>query len=330
MTEGRSDNPLVSIGLAVYNGEAYLETAISSILAQTYPHFELIISDNASTDRTAEICQRFAAADPRIRYSRNPTNIGGANNENLTFRLARGKYFRWAAHDDVCAPALLERCVAVLESRPDVVLCHSRVERIDEHGRPIDQIGGDKASAPRPSQRLASLTDFDHDCEATYGLMRAEVLAATGLQRNYTDSDRTLLAHVSLFGRFYEIPEVLFFKRVHPGMSTQQFSEWRQRMLWFGKVNEGKITLPYWAQLAHYLEIIAAAPISLSERLRCYAHMAAWVTKQRRWKSLVQDVLIAGEQLSEQWRARGLVKNVATKPEPSSKFAAGSQSQERG
>ena len=78
----------MSIGLAVYNGEKYLAEAIESLLAQTFRDFELIISDNASTDGTAEICERYAARDPRIRYSRNTTNIGGANNENLTFSMA--------------------------------------------------------------------------------------------------------------------------------------------------------------------------------------------------------------------------------------------------
>ncbi|MCB0187328.1 MAG: glycosyltransferase family 2 protein, partial [Caldilineaceae bacterium] len=125
------DCPRVSIGLAVYNGEPYLADAIRSILSQSFTNFELIISDNASTDRTAAICQEFAARDSRIRYSRNATNIGGANNENRTFRLARGEYFRWAAHDDICAPELLEKSVAVLDQNPDVVLCYSMTTEID-------------------------------------------------------------------------------------------------------------------------------------------------------------------------------------------------------
>src|SRR5215510_10355296 len=115
---------LLSVGLAVYNGEEFLDEAIRSILAQTLTNFELIISDNASTDRTSEICQKYVRIDPRIRYHRNEANIGGANNENQTFRMARGKYFRWAAHDDVLAPTLLARCVEVLEERPDAVLCY--------------------------------------------------------------------------------------------------------------------------------------------------------------------------------------------------------------
>ena len=99
--------PKVSIGLPVYNGDEFLEKAIESILGQSFTDFELIISDNASTDKTALICQTYAARDARIRYYRNATNIGGANNGNRTFLLAQGQYFRWAAHDDLCAPELI-------------------------------------------------------------------------------------------------------------------------------------------------------------------------------------------------------------------------------
>src|SRR6202034_1339654 len=108
-----------TIGLPVYNGDDFLEQAIDSILAQTYRDFELIISDNASTDRTQEICQRYAATDSRVRYSRNPENIGSVNNGNLTFKMARSEYFRFAAHDDYCAPTLLERLVAEVDRRAE-------------------------------------------------------------------------------------------------------------------------------------------------------------------------------------------------------------------
>src|ERR1051326_2036095 len=110
-----NQKPRVSIGLPVYNGQQFLEEAINSLLAQTYSDFELIISDNASTDATEQICRAHAAADPRIRYYRNDKNRGPVWNLNRVFELARGELFKWAAHDDVCAPTLVERCVEVLE-----------------------------------------------------------------------------------------------------------------------------------------------------------------------------------------------------------------------
>ena len=126
--------PRVSIGLPVYNGEEFLEEAIVSILSQTYQDFELIISDNASTDLTEKICQKYAAQDARIVYSRNVENVGIMNNHNLTFRRARGEYFRFAGYDDVWAPTLLERLVTELDKRPEVVVCYPAFVLIDGQG----------------------------------------------------------------------------------------------------------------------------------------------------------------------------------------------------
>ena len=100
--------PRVSIGLPIYNGENFLGDAVESLLAQTFTDFELVLVDNASTDGTAAMCERFVARDKRVRYHRNPQNIGGAPNFNLAFQLAdRAPYFKWAAHDDRHLPDFL-------------------------------------------------------------------------------------------------------------------------------------------------------------------------------------------------------------------------------
>src|SRR5271168_953917 len=126
--------PRVSIGLPVYNGEPFLRDALDSVLSQTYSDFELIISDNASTDRTAEICAEFAAKDSRIRYYRNNENIGVDRNYNRIFGLSRGEFFRWVAADDLSAPTLLERSVELLDARKEVILCYARSRYIDDAG----------------------------------------------------------------------------------------------------------------------------------------------------------------------------------------------------
>jgi glycosyltransferase involved in cell wall biosynthesis len=292
-TKMSNSTPKVSIGLAVYNGERYIEQTIQSILSQTFRDFELVISDNASTDQTGAICQKFSEQDSRIRYSRNESNIGGANNENLTFTLARGMYFRWAAHDDICAPQLLEKLVEVLENDPSIILVHSRIMKIDENGRPLGVLDQNKATADTPSARFCDLTGLDHDCEATYGLIRSEIMAQTGLERNYTDSDRSFLAHLSLFGKFHQVPEVLFYKRIHPDMSTKVFQDWRGRMAWFGANQKNQIVLPHWMQFFHYLEMITYSPIPLMDKLYCYKHMVGWIFLYRRWRSMIKDVLLA-------------------------------------
>src|SRR5687767_6137887 len=113
--------PALSIGLPVYNGERYLREAIGSILSQDFTDFELIISDNASTDGTAAICAFYAARDARIRYHRSETNLGAAPNHRRVFELARAPFFKWAAHDDSGSPQLLERCVQTMyAARPSV------------------------------------------------------------------------------------------------------------------------------------------------------------------------------------------------------------------
>src|SRR6516162_7514022 len=127
--------PRVSIGLPVYNGEKYIHLAVESLLQQDYTDFELIISDNASTDATQEICEELAAKDARIRYSRNATNVGASKNFNHVFEVSNGEFFTWAAHDDVHLPGFLRRCVDVLDqARSTVVLVAPGTEIVDEKG----------------------------------------------------------------------------------------------------------------------------------------------------------------------------------------------------
>src|ERR1700757_1973550 len=110
--------PKVSIGLPVYNGEKYLVQALNSLINQDFEDFEIIISDNASTDGTADICRTYASTERRIRYYRNESNIGSAPNYRRVFELARGDFFKWCSHDDICLPGLLSRCLQVFESAP--------------------------------------------------------------------------------------------------------------------------------------------------------------------------------------------------------------------
>src|SRR5260370_2197817 len=125
---------LVSIGLFVYKGERCVEEWLHSIVSQTFADFELIISDNASTDQTGEIAQAYAKRDDRIRYYRNEKNMGAGWNARRVYELATGKYFKWAAADDLLEPDLMRRCVEILESDPDCVVAYARTKQIDENG----------------------------------------------------------------------------------------------------------------------------------------------------------------------------------------------------
>lgn len=293
-----TQSPKVSIGLPVYNGDNYLASALDSILAQTFTDFEVVISDNASTDGTEAICREYAAKDGRIRYHRSPTNRGASWNYNTTFELARGDYFRWAAHDDLMDPALLEKSVAVLDEHPEIVLCFTWVIDIDENDQEIElKKSGLGSDLPLPHQRFRGLSTVRpaFNCEEIFGMVRSEHLAKTKLIAPYSDSDRTLLAQLGLIGPFYEIPEPLFLHRIHAKGSVVVNPKRQERTAWFDTSKAGKIVLPSWRQLRELLEVIWKSPVSWSERLRCYAHMFTWIKRRR--IQLRRDVVWAIRQL---------------------------------
>ncbi len=299
-------SPKVSIGLPVYNGEEFLSQAIESILGQTFTDFELIISDNASTDNTAAICQSYAAKDPRIRYYRNATNIGGANNGNRTFQLAQGGYFRWAAHDDLCASTLLEKCVTILDNDPTVVLCYTQTVNIDRKGQPRGVVTLNRATSHKAHQRFRDLAFRNDYCEPSYGLIRSAELRKTRLEQDFTGSDRVLLCELAFYGRFHEILEPLFYKRHH---AKNVYIDWRARMAWFNPAWKGKITFPNWLQFFNYLIAIQQGPISMLEKFYCYLTMGRWVVAHG--NSMTKDLLVALKMslYTKEWRKNAHVYN---------------------
>jgi Glycosyl transferase family 2 len=169
--------PLVSLGIPVYNGEPFLHQAIEALLAQTYEHLELVISDNASTDRTQEICLAYAARDPRIKYHRNPTNIGVYENFRRVFTLSSGPYFMWAAVDDVKPPAAVGDCLAALQRDERAVLAHGVVlVQIAGGNHPVEYPNDVRIADPRPAARIrAFIQGMTHNA-ILYGLYRREAL----------------------------------------------------------------------------------------------------------------------------------------------------------
>jgi len=221
----RTSVQVVSVGMPVFNGEHFLPQAIVSILGQTFANLELVISDNASTDGTEEICQSYARTDKRVRYFRNSQNLGAAWNYNRVFRLSQGRYFKWAAADDVCSLHYLERCVPILEASSDVVLCYGRTRLIDEQGKALGDYD-DRLDLrdDSPAGRFVGFLRSVRECNAVFGVIRRSVLAGTSLIGSYVGSDRWLLGELSLRGEFVEIPEYLFYRRVHPRASSSNKS----------------------------------------------------------------------------------------------------------
>jgi glycosyltransferase involved in cell wall biosynthesis len=287
--------PCLSIGLPVYNGELYLSSAIGSILAQNFTDYELIIVDNASTDTTAEISQAFAARDPRVRYYRNPDNIGAADNFNRAFQLARGRYFKWSAHDDVLDPTFLEKCIAILENDPTIVLCYSRACRINEAGERVGTYDYEMAvSDSSPYVRFHDLIMTQHFCIAIFGVVRREVLAKTPLIQKYVGSDRNLIAELALHGRLYEIDEYLFDRRDHALASTRAFGIYK-RLSWFDPKRARRLHFPAWRVGVEYARSVLRAPLPLAMRWRLLRLTFDWFIYRR--KALREDLKAAAVQL---------------------------------
>jgi glycosyltransferase involved in cell wall biosynthesis len=280
--------PAVSICLPVYNGENYVAAALESMLAQTFTDFELIITDNASTDRTEEICRKFANADPRVRYYRNERNVGGARNQAIAGQLSRGRYVMFSAHDDKTAPTHLEECVAVLEKRPEVVIAFTGTVVIDEAGAEISRNLCTRGTADTPSRRFRELMFRDHMCDYTYGVIRGNVLRSVPPMENFIGSDRVFACRLAFHGPFVFIDRPLFYKRVHP---KNWYLHWRDRMAWFNPDAKGKATFPNWLELFSFTNAVVTAPIPLRGRLRCGATLAHWVVRYA--PNLLKDLAVA-------------------------------------
>jgi glycosyltransferase involved in cell wall biosynthesis len=249
------NSPLISIGLPVRNGARFLAEAIDSLLSQSYSNFELIISDNASSDETEAICRAYASKDERIRYYRSDHDVGLANNFNYLFIRARGIYFKWAAADDVHESDWLARCLEILESDPEVVLAYGRAEFVDQDGAPLEEIDpGFDLRSGAASERLRYVIRASSWVNAIFGLVRSEALAKTQLFPSYPGGDYTVLAELALQGKFVEVPELLFRRRLHPDASSQntQNRDYMVR-LWTAS---GQKSLPVWRRKKDQLMIV--------------------------------------------------------------------------
>lgn len=283
-------HPRISVGVPVFNGESFLAETLDSLLNQTFRDLEIVISDNASTDRTEEICRTYAARDARIRYYRTDVNRGAAWNHNRVFELARGEYFKWNSADDLCAPEFLARCIAALDREPLAVMACSEVLEVDELGEAVKPgFVPPEVASISPVARFRRNSQTDHSCFHVYSLIRSRVLREAGPLGYYTGADRVLLAHLSLFGRCVLIPDSLLFNRDHPARFTRRFGEKsHQGTVWFDSGAAAKKLFPYWGEFRGYLSAISRSPLRRGQRLRCYAAMLGWFRNHK--DSLLADL----------------------------------------
>jgi glycosyltransferase involved in cell wall biosynthesis len=277
-------SPRLTIGLPVYNGENFLAESIDALLGQKYEDFELILSDNASTDSTAEICERYVKADSRVRYFRQPRNIGCAPNHNFLVEQARGELFKWASSDDLYARDLLERCVAALDDDPDIVLAHSWTAMIDPSSAVTEKVEYGLATAsPRAPERFRSML-FDDGGDDDGGVIRMSMLRKVAPLDSYQHSDRTQVAEMSLWGRFYQVPEWLYFRRDHPDRALRANPTVRSWCTNLDPRRADRLRHPlirlYGEYIWGYISAIQRAPLSPGDRRACYRQLAEWAASR--------------------------------------------------
>jgi glycosyltransferase involved in cell wall biosynthesis len=280
--------PYVSVGMPVYNGERYVAQAIESILSQTFQYFELIISDNASADATEQICREYGARDRRVRYYRSDRNRGAAWNHNRVVELAKGEYFKWQCHDDYCDPTFLEKCLAVVRDDPNVVLCYPQFVRVDEEGSWLGIKSSIVIGGAEPNERFRSIIYRRDSCEEIYGVTRTAIIRRTALIGPYSNSDDTFLAELILHGQFREIPEPLFFYRIHPAQSTSAYPSRSGRMVWFKPSLGVRFSLPFLRLFAGYISLVWRSPLPRYAKIRCYSCLIGWFWYFRDW--LTEDL----------------------------------------
>lgn len=288
--------PKVSIGLPVYNGENYLAEAIESVLRQSFTDFELVISDNASTDRTPEIIAGFAAGDTRIRWERQERNSGAAWNYDRTFAMSRAPYFKWLAHDDVMGETFLAEAVALLDAAPEFVgAIPAEMTIIDAAGQEIGQVRNDMDPPGRgPAGRLDHLLrqPWFH-CNPFFGLYRRAAMLTSGLHGDYAGSDRVFVGEMLLRGRIAHLPRARGFFRHHP----EQFSlkvcgdaERVQEWLTTERRPDASRTLRL---RRGYAAAVGRSGLTPAERLRAHAAIGRtlWTERRRVAKELATRLL---------------------------------------
>jgi glycosyltransferase involved in cell wall biosynthesis len=298
--------PRVSVGVPVYNGERYLAETLASLRAQTLQDLEIVISDNASTDRTPDICRGFQAMDPRVRYFRNDRNIGAAANFNRVFELSTAPLFHGGACDDLYDPRFLERCVDALDRHPDAVLSHARTRMIGERGEPlpfdperncyigsygdVQGASGDVirpqplrvAEAASPASRFRDVLWRMGAAWPLSGVIRSEALRRTALYGLYSGADKVLLAELALLGRFHEIGEELFAKRMHRGCS--HYMSTKERAIHEVK---GAGRIPQLEMIKDYTRMVRAADLGMLQRLHCMVTIVGMARHPHVWRRLL-------------------------------------------
>ena len=276
-------SPLVTIGLPVYNSEKYIEQSLQSLLTQTYGDFFLIISDNASTDATPAICRKYADADPRITYRRNETNIGNPRNFNRIAELTTTKYLKWSTADDFWEPNFLELALAVMERDPTIALCYPQAVIVDAKGgnpTPYDDVL--HLVQEDAADRFLTLLRTIKLAHQHLGLIRMSHLRRTHLLGAHVGSDINLLAELTLYGKFVELPHRLYFRRMHEDSGSWKRGDKEHEAKRYHGAGSKGATLTRWPRHRYFLAAVTRSTLPLDSKLRLYRMLVRGMIWDRR------------------------------------------------
>jgi glycosyltransferase involved in cell wall biosynthesis len=267
-----SSEPRVTIGVPVYNAERHIPETLDALVAQSYTNVEIVISDNASTDRTEAICRSFARADRRVVYHRNTENVGIYANYTKLMQFGTGSLFKWASANDWVAPTFVESCVNVLLRRPDVILSYPQTKLFADDldaSTAYDDVGSLEDDSP--TARLLTLLQRIRLNNVMNGVIRRDALTRTRLHEPYHSSDIVMLCELALMGKFVQVPEPLYYRRMTPEASTKLMQgPARDRYIFGGKRNSGRPWLRRW----RFLGLAVRARLDIGERLKLVSYLA--------------------------------------------------------
>jgi glycosyltransferase involved in cell wall biosynthesis len=295
MEHGRG--PLVSVGVPVYNGEAGIGRALDGLLRQDYANLQIVISDNASTDSTPEICRRYAELDGRVKYVRSDRNRGSSWNFNRVLELSSGEYFMWAAHDDVRDPGFVSKCVAKLEREPDAVLCQSRTAMFIEGNSELlctahlDSFNGITDVVARYQETLKRFP-----ATAFYGVYRTSAVRKTKVFQREIATDVAFIQELSIQGRFIQVPEVLFHYFGRPRWNTVD-QDYRAI---FGVDRKPWWYLPFVVLFRSHWTRIASAAIPMRTKVRLWGVLL----RHELGQSMLKVAIKAGRLSPDVWKER--------------------------
>ena len=298
MAVSATSKPLVTVGIPAYNSEKYLAQSIESLLAQTYRDFVMVICDNASTDGTAELCQRYVQQDSRVRYFRNPVNIGMTGNFNRVFELTDTKYIKWSTADDFWAPDMLADAVAVMEADASIAVCYPKVTIVDGEGREQDRFE-DKLHLMQddPAERFLGVVKNLKLVNHHLGLLRTDVIRRTQLFGKHVAADVGFVAELSLYGKFYQVDKYQFSRRFHTDSSSWKRDDQDQQARRFHAANVRKIPFNTWRYHWVLVKAVLRAPLGIASKARLLRQLSksAYWDRSLLFDEVRKDMFVTGQ-----------------------------------